>query len=346
MRAALEAAAECKLAAPTLVYLANTIREAGAAKGSPDIPYSVVAALDPTQKPPLGPFLPPGTTALRDNQIVLVDWKRTPLPFRKDMKVELTYFAAGAARRQQGAVGDVRGGGHGPAAADGAAADPDLAPEFPGVTDKLDIRSWDPPFPFDGTRIKPGDANEVFWEEYRTTPKAYVTLAAGQKLWGSRFGNLTSIRLAPEPGVDLETAAEDFRKSLLARLDPEKGGLVFENVRDDALAAGTGGTRLSQLFAGFSFFLIAAALLLVGLLFRLNLDMRASEIGVLLATGFRRGTVRSILLGEGLVLAIVGAVVGCGVALGYAALLVQLLAFLWPGESLRSFLTRISATPT
>src|SRR5262249_54714167 len=39
--------------APTLVYLANSISD-----GKNEIPYSVVAALDPSLPPPLGPFLP------------------------------------------------------------------------------------------------------------------------------------------------------------------------------------------------------------------------------------------------------------------------------------------------
>src|SRR5205085_9687858 len=84
--------------------------------------------------------------------------------------------------------------------------------------------------------------------------------------------------------------------------------------------------------------LIAAALLLVGLLFRLNLDRRASEVGLLFAEGYRRRTVRWLLLSEGGALAAGGAVLGACLALGYAALLLQLLAALWPGGALRSFL--------
>ena len=79
----------------------------------------------------------------------------------------------------------------------GPAADPGLTPELPGVTDKTNIRDWNPPFPFDNSRIKPR-RRASFWNEYRATPRAYVNLAAGQKLWGSRFGKLTSIRLAPK----------------------------------------------------------------------------------------------------------------------------------------------------
>ena len=74
----------------------------------------------------------------------------------------------------------------------GVGADPYLAPEFPGITDKLNIGDWDPPFPFENRRV--GKQDEAFWKKYRATPKAYVTLAAGQRLWGSRFGQLTSLR--------------------------------------------------------------------------------------------------------------------------------------------------------
>ena len=64
----------------------------------------------------------------------------------------------------------------------GVADDPDITPEFPGITDKLGLRDWDPPFPYDNSRI--GKRDEDFWNEYRTTPKAYISLAAGQKLLG------------------------------------------------------------------------------------------------------------------------------------------------------------------
>ena len=65
-----------------------------------------------------------------------------------------------------------------------------------------------------------------------------------------------------------------------------------------------------MLFAGFSFFLIAAALLLVCLLFRLNLDRRAAELGLFLATGYRPRTLRWLLLGEGALLTLAGVLVG------------------------------------
>ena len=132
---------------------------------------------------------------------------------------------------------------------------------------------------------------------------------------------------------------ERFRAALLGRLDPEKAAAWrFEPVKADALKASAGGTDFAGLFLGFSFFLIAAALLLVGLLFRLNLDRRGPEVGILLASGYRHAAVRRLLLTEGAILAGVGAAVGIGAALGYATLLVRWLGAVWPGGTLRSFL--------
>jgi ABC-type lipoprotein release transport system permease subunit len=328
--AALEAAKETRLrAAPTLVYLADTI-----AAGGEEIPYSVVAALDPIQAPPLGPFLPPDVKQLADDEIVLADWKESPLPKTIGEKVTLRFFPPTHQGELNEESATYRLAGLVPL--EGASADPNLTPEFPGITDKLRIGDWDPPFPYDNTRIKRRD--EKYWDEHKTTPKAYVNLAAGQRLWGSRFGRLTSIRLAPAKGDDLAASVLTFESHLLARLDPARGGLVFTPIREQALRASTGGTDFSELFLYFSFFLIVASLLLVGLLFRLNIDRRAEEIGLLMAVGYRRSAVRRLLLGEGCVLAAAGAVAGSCLAMLYARLLLQLLAALWPGQTLQSLL--------
>ncbi len=342
--AALVAAKDSGLrAAPTLVYLANTIGKvsyAECAAGGPTplfqgIPYSIVAALDPAQPSPLGVVRPAGVTQLRDDEILLADWKDSPLHAKVGDDVFLRYFEPEHHGEPREAVAHFRLAGFVPLA--GGAADPDLTPAFPGVTDKLSMTDWNPPFPYDNSRIRSGDANEKYWEAYRTTPKAYVTLAAGQRLWGSRFGKLTSVRLAAANGNTTKAAGE-FRQTLRAQLKPQDGGFVFQKLKTDALAASAGGTDFSMLFLSFSFFLIAAALLLVGLLVRLNLDRRASEIGLLMATGFRRSRIVVVLLAEGAILAAVGAAVGTVVAVLYAGLLVRFLGAVWPGGTLTSFL--------
>ena len=215
---------------------------------------------------------------------------------------------------------------------EGVLDDPDLTPEFRGITDKANMDDWqDPPFPYDRKRIKPVD--EEFWKRYRTTPKAYVNLKVAQKLWGTRFGDVTSIqvRLGADDPATLPTA-------LLAALKPEQGGFVFQKVREQALNASSGATDFGVLFLSFSFFLIMSALLLVGLLVRLNIDRRAGEMGLLLATGWSHGRVRRLLLAEGTILTVVGALVGLGGAMLYGDLMLKLLAANWPGGENLNFL--------
>ena len=335
VKAALAAAEESHLrAAPTLVYLANSI-----ADDKQSIPYSVVAALDPTQSKPLGPFLPKGRDKLADDEIVLTDWDKSPL---KDTPagstITLTYFAAEAHGPTETRTATFRLAGRIPLA--GVADDPDLAPEFPGITDKTSPGEWEPPSSFNRSDIdtKMKGVHEQYWRQHRTTPKAYITLAKGRELWGSRFGDTTSVRLAPADGRSLKDAAVDFRKRLLAHLKPKDGGLVFDPIRQRALQASAGGNDFGELFLYFSLFLIVAALLLVGLLFRLNLDRRASEIGLLMATGYRRRTVFWLLLGEGAILAAVGGVIGLVAAVFYSRLLLDLLRRLWPNGLEQSIL--------
>jgi ABC-type lipoprotein release transport system permease subunit len=295
--------------------------------------------LDPNQKPPLGPFLPAGLEKLDDNDILLVQPLEPILHGRPGDPIKLSYYDPENEKELRTA--EFRLAGFLPI--EGAADDPFLTPDFPGITDRTTIDQWNPPpqIHFDNRRVKrPND--EQFWDEYRTTPKAYVTLHRGEQLWGqSRFGKYTSIRLAPENArsSDLTKIAEEYRKALLQHLKPEQSGLVFDPVAERRLQASQGGQDFGMLFLGFSFFLIVAALLLVGLLFRLNLDLRASEIGLLLASGFAKRKVRRLLLAEGCVLVAVGGIIGLAAAVAYAGLLLKLLRAWWPGGLEQSFLT-------
>jgi ABC-type antimicrobial peptide transport system permease subunit len=346
VQAALEAAEESGLrAAATLVYLAKLSAKGKTIAG-------VVAALDPGAKPPLGVFLPPDVAELAPGQIVLADWADQPvarsaswnrqprLPeLTEGDEITLTYKPP--EHRQDHPLdltARFRYAGIIPLA--GVADDPGLTPEFPGVTDKPDPSEWKLPFDdrnWNNQRIRE-QWGDPFWYEYRTTPKAYIRLDDGRKLWSSRFGSTTSVRLAPKDGGDLDAAAERIHAALLKKLRSGSRAPAFEPVKARALDASVGGTDFGPLFLGFSFFLIAAALLLTALLFRLNLDRRASEVGLLLAVGFRQGAVRRLLLAEGVVLALLGTALGCAAALGYAAVLLQFLAAIWPGGALKSFL--------
>ena len=317
-------------AARSLVYLATSIEAAhpGSPK-PPSIPYSVIAAVDPT-------YLPAPVAGLADGEIVLADWKNSPLHLKVGDAVMVRYFPPEHHGEPQEESATFTLAGFAPLS--GPFADPDITPDFPGITDKRGFEEWqDLPFPYYPRRIQQRDKD--YWKQYRTTPKAYVNLTTGQKLWGTRFGKVTLIRFTSKNGVDPSDMKDAVHKSMLAQLPPDKGGFVFDKVRADALAASSGGGfDFAWLFLGFSCFLIVAALLLVGLLYRLNLDVRASEIGLLLATGYRRWKVLQLLLLEALILSGFGALVGCGLAIVYSGLLVRFLGAIWPGGTLQSFL--------
>jgi ABC-type lipoprotein release transport system permease subunit len=320
-------------AAPTLVYVANSIEH-----GKESIPYSIVCALEPNLPPRLGPFLPPGVENLADDEIVLTDWKESPLlGLKPGEAVTLKYFKP---ELQDGKFVEVEAKfklrGYLPLK--GVVLNPQLTPAFPGVTDKVSVRDWNPPFPYVNTRMQKRD--EDYWREYRTIPKAFVTLAAGRKLWASRYGDTTSVRITPlaDPPEAWEDVQQEFERQLVQDTDPAAFGFVFDDLKARFAAASEGGQDFGGLFLGFSFFLIASALLLVGLLTRLNVERRASEVGLLLATGWRFRTVRWLLLAEGLVISTIGGVLGVLAAVAYAGAMIWLLRELWPDAAAGTFL--------
>jgi putative ABC transport system permease protein len=212
---------------------------------------------------------------------------------------------------------------------EGLGADPGLVPEYPGITESAHISDWEPPFPVDLAKIRPRD--EAYWERYRAAPKAFVPLAVGRELWGHRLGRVTSIRLRLPPGTPLEEARGRFETALHGRLDPARAGLAVEPVRAQAIAAARGSTDFGEYFVYFSFFLVVAALLLAGLFFRLGVEQRLREIGLLRSVGFSRKDVRRLFLAEGLVLSAVGGLLGIAFAFAYADLVVRGLRTLWVG---------------
>ena len=346
-------------AQPALVYLANTI-----AAGKREIAYSIVAAVDFADAPPLGPFRTPDGKAigpLKDGQIVLNDWTADDLEAQPGDTIRLTFFEPESTHgrmEEQTAEFELAA----VVRLEGPADDPAFTPVVPGVTDQESISDWDPPLrPFDRNRIRPPrqdekydqddqDKDEQYWDEYRTTPKAFVSLATGRRLWGSRFGETTSWRVPPAKGRSAEILEQklDLEQQLERKLAPHAAslGFVFQPVKRQGLEASVGATSFSSLFIGFSFFIIAAAMMLVALLFRLGIDGRANQVGILLAVGLGRGKVARLLAGEGLVIAASGSLVGVAVGFGYAALmLVGLQSEHWWLAAVGTPFLRFHATP-
>ena len=112
--------------------------------------------------------------------------------------------------------------------------------------------------------------------------------------------------------------------------------MYFTPVRQQALAAAEPTSDFGGLFLGLSFFLIIAAMMLTGLLFVFGIEQRSRQVGLLLAVGFRPWRVRRWMLAEGVVLAIVGAVVGAGAGLAYTKVVLAGLGGVWRGAAASS----------
>ncbi len=335
---------------PVLAYIANEISlvdskdEENKSGARPRYSrYSIVAGLDPAvlapnSPPPFGPFqyqapdspaaLGEGTIDRADGvgEIVLNEWLAEDLGAKVGDQVRLTYHLVGS----HGELPEIerRFAVRGIVALEGTvAADRGLIPEVRGITDVNSFDEWNAPFPM--KKVTPRD--DEYWKKYRATPKAFVTLKTAQHLWQSRYGDLTSFRSAPLPGKSLDESREIVTGKLLKQLKPEELGLAFQPVKAQGLAAAAGTTDFSGLFIGFSFFLILSALILIGLLFRLGIERRAANVGLLLATGFSPRQVGSLLMAEGAMVVAAGGLTGAAAAVAYAALIVYGLKTWWIG---------------
>ena len=286
---------------PTFTYLANLII-ASEGKKTAKIPYSTITGLELRTDPPLGPFkTPEGKTIepLADNEILLNSWvaddmAKQGVKLKPGDTIKLQYYSP---ESLHGVVQEVTTSLKlaGIVELADAAADRHLIPEMKGVTDQKSIDNWKPPFKFDAALVRtrpPNNQDELYWQKYRATPKGFVSLATARRLWANRFGQTTSWRI-PAKG---DMSVESLTKAL--DLDPTKLGFQFLPVKAMGLRAAAGTTEFNELFLAFSFFIIAAAVMLVALLFKLGIEGRADEIGLLLAVGFRRQARGALLLGE------------------------------------------------
>ena len=213
------------------------------------------------------------------------------------------------------------------------ANDPDLTPVVPGVTDADSIEDWDLPFAT-ADKIRPQD--DDYWDFFRTTPKAFINLRASQKLFKSRFGDTTSFRISTESG-DLAAVADKLMQQFSD--DQAELGLQLVPIKRRGLAASSGSTPFDVLFLALSMFVIGSALILVSLLFRLSIQQRASEVGLLKASGFAPKRLRNLWLVEMSLVSLIGALIGLALGVGYAALMIKGLTTWWVGAIARPFLT-------
>ena len=300
--------------AGVFTYLVNRISSVQENQNEPrSTPYSFVSAPGPS-------ILPPD---MKDEQILINDWLAEDLQLSAGDRLELEYFVLGAKQELSQTVSTFTVRAITPIT--GPAGDRDLMPDFPGIAEVESSFDWEPGIPVDLGRIR--DKDERYWERYRGTPKAFVTLAAARSMWENRFGDLTAVRYSAGGGG--AQAQESIAGRLLDALDPEAVDIRVLPVKEEGLRAGSGAVDFGQLFLGLSFFLLAAAVLLTALLYALGIEQRREETGLLRALGFTKQAIRRIHLAEGAFIALLGGVLGTILGIGYNVVLLNGLNTLW-----------------
>ena len=300
-------------------YLANTIRI-----GNREVPYSLVSALDGDLFASL-----PGAAGSRSEEdpppIWLNDWAWNDLGASPGDTVELDYYVWHEGGRLETRTAEFKL--HGSVEMIGLGGDRRLAPTLPGLSDSPTVADWDPPFPVDLDRIRPAD--EDYWEVYRTAPKAFIPLDVGQQLWRTRYGELTAVRLNPPSETPSGVARARTELEVQERLDPVAAGMAVYAARAAGTQASSGAIDFGLYFISFSFFIVVSAVLLASLFFRLGIEQRLREIGLLKAIGFGAADLRRLFLGEGILLSALGSLIGVAGAVAYGALMMYGLRTWW-----------------
>ncbi|HEX7900802.1 MAG TPA: ABC transporter permease [Planctomycetota bacterium] len=296
-------------AAGVLSFLVNDL----IVEGGTSTPYSFATAIEPGAGP-----VP---ADLKDDEILVNQWVSDRTGAKAGGRLTMTYFEIRPGNTYAEKRRDFRIRGVIPMEA--LVGERALVPEFPGLTDVESCSDWEIDIPTDEKKLNDKE-NEAYWKKHKQTPKAFVTLAAGQAMWGNRFGDLMAFRLPMGDAAALEAA-------IRAKLDPAAAGLIVRPAREEALRAAAESMDLGQLFLGMSAFLIGASLTLTAMLFVFSVEQRAREMGVLLATGFTPGRVRRLFLAEGAVIAFFGAAAGLPVGSAFARALVDGLRGAWSG---------------
>ena len=332
---------------PTLTYLANSIDAERTADEqsvtSKSIPYSTILAL-PVEEGQFAELFSSNTTEIEQrtytdikkrlselkepievHEIYLNDWAADDLGVSVGDRIEVKYFSIDTNDAYITEATHFLLKGIVPI--ESIAADTDIIPEFPGVSASNDIHDWDPPFPFDNGLIRSKD--EVYWDDYKSVPKAFIPLELGKKLWRNRFGDLTSIRMESAPGKDIKATKDLFVSEFLKAIRPDQLGFQTISLRSEGLKSSKGSSDFGMLFSSMSGFIIIAVALLVGMVFRLGVEQRSREIGIFQAVGYPVANIRRRFLYEGVIITCVGSILGCLLAIGYAQLMIYGLKTWW-----------------
>lgn len=294
-------------AQPMLTYFVNEISllETRSSKLETGIPYSFVSTL---------------VSGLGEDEIILNQWAADDLGAKVGDSIRLNYWQIGPLRKLIESESDFVLKKIEPMTP--GWADSTRMPHLPGLSDAGHCRDWEAGVPIKLDVIR--DKDEQYWDDYKGAPKAYISVNKALKIWSNRFGNYTAVRYSANV-----FNVKEYNQVFAENIAPSDLGMAVEPIREMGVSAAKNGTDFSGLFIGLSFFLLIAAIVLTSLLFRLNLETRSAQVGLLDALGFKQKQVKRFYLWEGLVVALFGGVLGIIVSVFYTQLVFKILNTLW-----------------
>ncbi len=303
--------------AGVLTYLVNSLERRNDENQSLLIPYSMMTAVEPDKVD----FL---ERDWADHQIALNEWAAKDLNASLSDRIKVGFYTVGERRRliESSKIFELRKILPMPSVVP-EDQESDWTPRFPGLSDAESCGEWDTGIPI---VHEVRDRDEDYWNKYRGSPKAFVSLKAGREMWGNRWGSLTGLRIGKE-----ELTQEDLESELRKILRSEDAGLVLNELRSDAAASVESPVDFRQLFLGFSLFIMIAVLSITGMTFAFSIEQRNKQMGILGAVGWKIGRIRQVFWLEGSIVAGLGSLLGVLLASLYGKVILGLLSRQWEG---------------
>jgi putative ABC transport system permease protein len=271
--------------APVLTYLANRFTA-----GQLSTPYSFISALPSSLYPEIVQY----------NSIIINRWMAEDLGVNAGDSVKMFWFSPDSLNNLTESstsfiinrIVDM----------EGIWSDSLLMPDFPGIAGSESCSDWDAGVPVKLDDIRKKD--ELYWNKFRGTPKAFINYNRGKELWGNNFGTATSLRFPK--GI----TENEIREKLSGSFDPSKTGFTVSDISKESVIAANQSVDFSTLFLSLGFFLISASVVLLSFAVTTYSDSKKGEIKTLFAIGFNNRLILKLLFFESSVISLIGCLIG------------------------------------
>jgi putative ABC transport system permease protein len=304
--------------APVITYLGNKFKTR-----SGSTPYSFISALPSSLYPEIS----------GGNEILISSWLAKDLNANEKDTLELYWYSPDSLNKLIERsnkfiikrIVDMHG----------IWSDSLLMPDFPGISGSASCTDWDAGVPIRMNEIRQKD--EIYWNKFRGTPKAFISYVRGKELWGNNFGPATAMRFPAE------MQKKEIEDKLNGSFDPGKSGFTITNLSDDSAKAANESVDFGTLFLSLGFFLILASIVLLSFAVSTYFDSKKGQITTLFAIGFNNRWIGNLIFLESGFISLAGCLTGALAGSLVNILITKALNTVWQGavqtDTLKSFIS-------